>query len=182
MRRTGTLHEFHRLARDRRMNDFNRARRPTAVLVVPFSLLPSALRAQGRAPTVGVVGGTTRPQQIWGRSPDAGPADVLLLGAWVGAPTPSTWFSVRAEGAFTQRGGDVTSVRSRGYPVGLSDDRCPGPGPASSRTAQPPLRCRADSRQTAALPAGADVDPGPRERGPDCIWVESRSWCRRAGY
>jgi hypothetical protein len=91
------------------MNAFSQAGRSTAVVLMTLSLLPSALRAQGRVPTVGVVGGTTRTQQIWGRSADAGTVDGLLLGAWVDAPTPSTWLSIRAEGAFTQRGGDVTS-------------------------------------------------------------------------
>jgi hypothetical protein len=91
------------------MNRFSQVGIFTSVMVLMLSLLPSALRAQDRGPSVGVVGGATRTQQIWARSADAGTVDGFLFGAWVDAPTPLPWFSVRVEGAFTQRGGDVTT-------------------------------------------------------------------------
>jgi hypothetical protein len=54
-----------------------------------------------------VVGGVVQTSQLWAPDADTESYRGFSLGAFVDAATPRPWLSVRAEGAYTQRGGDV---------------------------------------------------------------------------
>ncbi len=82
--------------------------RSWSVLLLALCLTPlSALAAQTGGAIAGVVSGYTTTELLF--SPDAETAKVggFLIGAFVDAETPLAWLSIRAEGAYTQRGGDV---------------------------------------------------------------------------
>lgn len=78
--------------------------------LIPVALLSVAAHARpvsGQGTLVGAFAGFNATSQEW--SPDAVSerAVGLVVGAYIDATTPLTGFSVLAEGAFTQRGGDV---------------------------------------------------------------------------
>lgn len=78
------------------------------VLLAPLALAPAAgAAAQGTGTTVGILGGVVRNDPRWTPSAPGEPHDGLAVGAFAEAPTPAGWLSIRAEGAYTQRGGDV---------------------------------------------------------------------------
>ena len=76
---------------------------------------PRTASAQGEGTVVGIVIGQATTTQLW--KPPTVPTekyDGLLVGAFVDAATPRSGLSVRAEGAYTERGGDaVLEVEGR---------------------------------------------------------------------
>ena len=92
-----------------------RCARSTHLLAL-LSLLPTGLAAQAGGTVAGVVGGYTTTEVLF--RPDAETDEVggLLIGAFVDAQTPVEWLSIRAEGAYTQRGGDVLAD-AQGLPL-----------------------------------------------------------------
>lgn len=82
---------------------------PVHVAIALAWLIPAGLQAQGSKTIVGIVGGYGTTEQIWRPTTVAEDVGGLIVGAWVRAATPLGWLSIRAEGAYTQRGGDVVS-------------------------------------------------------------------------
>jgi hypothetical protein len=63
--------------------------------------------AQSRSTTVGVVAGYVHNDQLWSRDVATDAVGGLVVGAWANVPTGIGWFSITAEGTYTQRGGDA---------------------------------------------------------------------------
>ena len=85
-------------------------RRLEAVLVLAALALGSGVHpaaGQSRPATAGAFGGYVHNEHQWSRDVDTEAVGGLVLGAWVDAPTGLGWFSVTAEGAYAQRGGDA---------------------------------------------------------------------------
>ena len=85
-------------------------RRTGAVLLLVALALGSRVHpaaGQSRPATAGAFGGYVHNEHRWSREVDTEAVGGLVLGAWVDAPTPLGWFSVTAEGAYAQRGGDA---------------------------------------------------------------------------
>jgi GrpB-like predicted nucleotidyltransferase (UPF0157 family) len=78
-----------------------------------LALLPCVTEAQTPGTYVGVVGGWISNEQIW--QPDATTEKVggVLLGGFLNAVTPASWFSIQAEAYWAQRGGNVTTLIGR---------------------------------------------------------------------
>lgn len=78
------------------------------IAIAGMMLHAPPLAAQGAGTTVGLVLGGGRTTQIW--TPSASSEDVtgIVAGAFADAPTPVSGLSILAEGAYVQRGGDVT--------------------------------------------------------------------------
>ena len=74
-----------------------------------FAVLPGSAEAQTSGTYVGVLGGWISNEQIW--QPDATTEKVggVLLGGYLNAVAPASWFSVQAEVYWAQRGGNVTT-------------------------------------------------------------------------
>ncbi len=71
-------------------------------------LTPIVASAQTPGTAVGIVAGRVVNEHVW--QPSATESDRVsgfVVGGFVLAPTPASWFSVLAEGTLTQRGGDV---------------------------------------------------------------------------
>jgi len=85
------------------------------VLVLCLST-PSVGRAQVGGAIAGIVAGYATTDLIF--DPDAETQEVggVVVGAFVVSQTPLAWLSILAEGAYTQRGGDVMGV-VQGLPV-----------------------------------------------------------------
>jgi len=81
-------------------------RRLIGTLAIGFCLVPDHVAAQ--SPTVvGLVGGYNTTKQIWKPVTPVDQVGGLTIGGFAHATTPVGWLSVIAEGAYTQRGGDV---------------------------------------------------------------------------
>ena len=75
-------------------------------LVVLMGL--GSVEVAAQAPTViGLMGGYNRTKQIWKPETPVEHVGGLTIGAFAHATTPVGWLSVIADGAYTQRGGDV---------------------------------------------------------------------------
>ena len=69
---------------------------------------PTAAAAQTPGSIVGVVGGWVTNEQVWRSEYDTESVDGLQLGGFLNAATPVSWFRMRAEFMWTQRGGTVS--------------------------------------------------------------------------
>lgn len=86
-----------------------RAGRAAALLALPALvalLTPASVAAQGRPAAFGVVGGYTRSEHIWNLNRDVERTGGVIAGAFLESSI-NRWFSVAAEGAYTQRGSDI---------------------------------------------------------------------------
>lgn len=63
--------------------------------------------AQAARTVLGVVGGVVDNEQRWSRPSETGRVKGALIGGFVIAPTGAGWLSIRLEGLYTQRGGDL---------------------------------------------------------------------------
>jgi len=89
-----------------------RGRLGVVVVVTLAAAVPapwaSGATAQAPSTTVGVVAGYAHNEQIWSRDVETEAVGGLVVGAWANVPTGAGWFSITAEGTYTQRGGDAT--------------------------------------------------------------------------
>jgi len=84
--------------------------RLTTVLVVAggMTVVPLSSTAQVPGSVVGVVGGWVTNEQVWRSEYETEAVGGGQFGGFVNAATPLSWFRVRAEFLWTQRGGSVT--------------------------------------------------------------------------
>jgi hypothetical protein len=81
----------------------------TGLLVAAgLALTPLYATAQTPGSTVGVVGGWVTNEQVWRSEYETESVGGAQLGGFVNAATPVSWFQMRAEFMWTQRGGSVT--------------------------------------------------------------------------
>ncbi len=85
-----------------------RALRWPVALAAACAAHASGVEAQEVGTVVGLVGGLSRTEQIWKPSAAADEHVGVVAGAFAEVPTTLGGISVRAEGAVTRRGGDVT--------------------------------------------------------------------------
>ena len=79
-------------------------------LLAVFALVaafPRPVSAQGDGTVVGIVIGQATTTQLWKPTVPTEKYRGLVLGAFVDAATPRSGLSIRAEGAYTERGGDA---------------------------------------------------------------------------
>lgn len=69
-------------------------------------LAPASATAQRRPAAFGVVGGYTRSEHVWSVNRDVERTGGIIVGGFYEGSVTS-WFSVAAEGAYTQRGSDL---------------------------------------------------------------------------
>jgi hypothetical protein len=97
--------------------------RSAALAAVFLSLVPGSLTAQERGTIAGLMGGYTTTTQLWQPATEVEEVGGVLLGAFVEAATPLGWLSLRAEAAYTQRGGNVLGdVQGRPMTSGIRSD------------------------------------------------------------
>ena len=96
-------------ATSRRLDPGARSRIRTVLLVGALAVGTGVhpVAGQSRPATAGAFGGYVHNEHRWSRDVDTEAVGGVVLGAWVDAPTGLGWFSVTAEGAYAQRGGDA---------------------------------------------------------------------------
>lgn len=79
-------------------------------IVVGLALLlgPMLAGAQTTRTVLGGFGGYVSNEQLWQPDETTTAVGGVVLGGFVDAASPTSWFSIRAEGAWVQRGGDVS--------------------------------------------------------------------------
>lgn len=159
--------------------------------------LPAPGVAQESGTTVGAVVGWTSTEQIWEPDAEVDRVGGVVFGAWVDAGTPAGWLSVVAEGAFTQRGGDVLAsdggavegaVRSDYLSISVRPGARAALGPARVHLSAGPaldivLRSRLDTGLAPVLPEeGGQIFGGRRPaRHPDARMKKATRTMRRMG-
>jgi len=76
----------------------------------------------GEPTIVGIVGGWAINEGLWTPEAEGESVGGVILGGFVNARTPASWFSVRAEVMWVQRGFDVTSVGGDPLTGGVRSD------------------------------------------------------------
>lgn len=86
--------------------------RLAVVVLTTSAALAGPARAQTPGSIVGVTVGRVVNEHLWQPDTESDRVGGFVLGAFVNAATPAPWFSVHAEAAVTQRGGDVSGSPS----------------------------------------------------------------------
>jgi hypothetical protein len=168
------------------------------LLVVLCALLPSTTSGQERGTVVGVVVGPSRTRLLWRPPVETNDVVGIVVGAYAENTTPLGWLALQVEGAYAQRGGDVSTdpqglplegrLRADYLSVGVSAKVAASLGPIRAHLLVGPsvdavLRSRVDpqlaqvldSDQTRVLSVTVGVGAGARVAGRVFAEVEARN-------